>query len=111
LVAACAQSVAPDAVAHPGALEGGFAWYRASHAARMALIRDGAPELPPIRLPTRVLWGAHDPILKPAWTDRLLDYFANLQLDLAPGAGHFVQYEQPELANRELIAFFGQHGT
>jgi hypothetical protein len=35
----------------PGNLEGGFAWYRATHAARMALVRDGAPVLPKIEVP------------------------------------------------------------
>jgi pimeloyl-ACP methyl ester carboxylesterase len=99
-----------DTYMQPGALEGGFAWYRASHDARMALIRDGAPQLPPITVPTRVLWGARDPILKPAWTDRLLDYFTDLRVSLAPDAGHFVHYEQPALANQEITAFFQAFG-
>jgi pimeloyl-ACP methyl ester carboxylesterase len=90
----------------PGNLSGGFAWYRGSLPMRQKLIREGAPKLAPIAAPTRVLWGERDPVLKVEWRDRLGDYFADLQVSTAPGAGHFVHYEAPELANREIIAFF-----
>ncbi len=90
----------------PGNLQGGFNWYIVAHAARMALIRDGAPRLPKIAVPTRVLWGESDKILKIAWADRLSDYFSNYDFTPAPQAGHFVPFEQPELANRAIARFF-----
>ncbi len=90
----------------PGNLAGGFAWYKAANAARLRMIREGPFEMPRIETPTRVLWGAADPIVKPEWRDRLADYFADIRVDLAPAAGHFVHYEQPDLANREITAFF-----
>jgi pimeloyl-ACP methyl ester carboxylesterase len=90
----------------PGALEGGFAWYRGVDEARRNLVRHGAPGLPVIPHPTRILWGEHDPVLRSEWVDTLDDTFANLRYDIAPGSGHFVHYEDPELANREIDAFF-----
>jgi pimeloyl-ACP methyl ester carboxylesterase len=90
----------------PGNLEGGFAWYPAVNALRLAVIRDGPPRLAKIAVPTRYLWGERDPIHKAEWTDLLPEYFADVRVDLAKGAGHFVHYEKPELANREIVAFF-----
>lgn len=94
----------------PGNLRGGFDWYRATNESRLAMIRDGAIAMDKITVPTRVLWGAHDPVLKAEWRDRLGDYFADIRVDVAPDAGHFVHYESPELANREIKAFFASLG-
>ncbi len=90
----------------PGNLRGGFDWYRATNPSRLATIRGEAGPTDRITTPTRVLWGAHDPILKAAWRDRLDEYFSDIRIGLAPDAGHFVHYETPELANREIKAFF-----
>ncbi len=91
----------------PGNLQGGFNWYISTNESRIGLIRDGAPELPKIETPTRVLWGESDSVLRIEWADRLGDYFSNLDFSPAEGAGHFVHYEKPELANREISDFFG----
>ena len=96
-----------DNFMRPGNLQGGFNWYVASNRSRMELIANGPPELPKIEVPARILWGEDDPILKARWADRLGDYFADYAFDTATGAGHFVHYEKPELANRELSRFFG----
>jgi pimeloyl-ACP methyl ester carboxylesterase len=90
----------------PGNLDGGFAWYRASHAARMALVRDGAPTLPKITVPSRFFWGRHDPVIPCAWMDRLPEYFETPQMEIAEGAGHFVHFESPDAANTRVIDFF-----
>ena len=90
----------------PGNLQGGFGWYVATNESRLRLIRDGAPEMPKIEVPARVLWGESDPILKVRWADRLGDYFASYSFETARGAGHYVHYEKPELANREISTFF-----
>jgi pimeloyl-ACP methyl ester carboxylesterase len=91
----------------PGNLQGGFNWYISTNESRIGLIRDGARELPKIETPTRVLWGESDSVLRVEWADRLGDYFANLDFSPAEGAGHFVHYENPDLANREISDFFG----
>ncbi|NKB59916.1 MAG: alpha/beta fold hydrolase [Alphaproteobacteria bacterium] len=90
----------------PGNLRGGFDWYRATNESRLAAIRGDVPILDKITVPTRMLWGAHDPVLKAEWRDRLGDYFADIRIDVAEEAGHFVHYEVPDLANLEIEAFF-----
>lgn len=90
----------------PGNIEGGFAWYKAGHEGRMALIRDGAPVLPRIKTPSRFFWGKHDPILRSDWSDTLGDYFEDADIEIAEGAGHFVHFEIPDEANRRVIDFF-----
>src|SRR4051794_13562647 len=91
----------------PGNLQGGFNWYSGVRRARLAAMRRESPPPPPIETPTRVLWGARDPILKVEWMDRLPEFFANLEASPAPEAGHFVQMEQPELAEAAIRQFFG----
>ena len=90
----------------PGNLQGGFDWYIATNPSRIELIRKGPPDLPKIETPTRVLWGACDSVLKAEWADRLGDYFADYDFSPAPGAGHFVPYERPDLANAEIAEVF-----
>lgn len=91
----------------PGNLQGGFNWYLSAHQARMAVI-SGQAKPAPIAVPTRVLWGERDPILKAEWTDRLGEFFTDLEVSTVPDVGHFVHYEKPGLACREIRAFFGR---
>jgi epoxide hydrolase 4 len=77
----------------------------------MAVIEGGTTPPPPIHTPTRVFWGAQDPILKPAWADRLPEFFTQLELSFAPDAGHFVHYETPERAADEIGRFFDRIAT
>ena len=90
----------------PGNLQGGFNWYLSNHPSRMAIIEGVAPLPPPIGIPTRIFWGEHDPILKRSWTDRLPEFFTDLELSFAPEAGHFVHYETPDRASEEIRRFF-----
>ncbi len=94
-----------DNMMRPGNLQGGFDWYVGISGFRRRMMRDGAPPMPKISAPTQFLWGAHDPVLRVEWIDRLDDYFANYQVKRAEEAGHFVHYEMPELANAEMIRF------
>jgi len=41
-------------------------------------------------VPTRILWGKSDLIIKSGRAIRLDEYFADFQLDTVPGTGHFV---------------------
>ena len=90
----------------PGNLQGGFNWYLSNHASRMAVIEGRATPPPPIGIPTRVFWGEHDPVLKRSWTDRLPEFFTDLELGFAPDAAHFVHYETPDRASEEIRRFF-----
>ncbi len=95
-----------DNFMRPGNLQGGFDWYLASDPSRMQMMRHGAPEMAKIQPPACFLWGESDPVLKSEWSDRLGEYFADYELSVASGAGHFVHYERPELANGEILQFF-----
>ncbi|MFQ5995117.1 MAG: alpha/beta fold hydrolase [Acidiferrobacterales bacterium] len=91
----------------PGNLQGGFNWYISYNAIRLRQIREGPPAHPKkIKPPTRMLWGENDIIFKVAWADGIEDYFADIRLDTVPGAGHFMHYEMPDLANAEIVEFF-----
>ncbi|HZJ50110.1 MAG TPA: alpha/beta hydrolase [Actinomycetota bacterium] len=92
----------------PGNLQGGFNWYVVSAPGRLELFNHGAPELPPIDVPTRVRWGASDKVLKAEWGDRLGDYFSDLDFGVVPGRGHFIPYEDPAFAVKEIVDFFGE---
>jgi pimeloyl-ACP methyl ester carboxylesterase len=94
----------------PGNLAGGFAYYRAAHAGRIAMMQGAAPPLPPITLPTCVRWAEHDPIFPYAWTDRLHETFPDLDLAMFEGVGHFPHREDPDRAAAEIGRFFGGRG-
>ena len=70
------------------------------------MIREGATELTKNTPPAYFLWGESDQILKVLWADRLGDYFSDFELEPASGAGHFVHYERPDLANDRITRFF-----
>lgn len=89
----------------PGNIQGGFNWYVSSAQARLLSIEEKLPPMPRIELPSRFLWGKRDPIVKPEWSDRLPEYFANFSIDFVD-TGHFVHYQRPDIALPEILAFF-----
>lgn len=95
-----------DNFLRPGNLQGGFDWYLSVAEARLRVIREEEPPPPRIALPTRVLWGRHDPVLRADWVDRLPEYFESPEIDIAEDAGHFVHYETPDAAAAAIAAFF-----
>jgi pimeloyl-ACP methyl ester carboxylesterase len=90
----------------PGNLEGGFAYYRAAHAGRIAVMQGRNAPLPPIGVPTCIRWAEHDPLFPFAWTDRLGESFTDLDLAQFPGVGHFPHREDPDRAAAEIAKFF-----
>lgn len=90
----------------PGNLDGGFAYYKAAHTGRIAMMKGEAPTLQPIMTPACVRWAEHDPIFPYSWTDRLQEIFLNLDLALFPGVGHFPHREHPDRAAQEIHTFF-----
>ena len=94
-----------DNFLQPGNLEGGFAYYRAAHASRIAMMQ-GAPPAPAVTVPTCVRWAEHDPIFPFAWTDTLGDVFTDLDLAMFEGVGHFPHREAADQAAAMIEAFF-----
>ncbi len=95
-----------DNFMRPGNLQGGFNWYRSAQEGRLAMIRGTSPSLPPIAVPTCVRWGDSDPLFPYAWTDRLGEFFSDLDLAPFEGAGHFPHRERPDAAAEAIAGFF-----
>ncbi len=89
----------------PGNLEGGFTYYK-TVAEQRAREADGTAPPPPITLPTCVRWTECDPALDIAWTDRLGEFFTDLDFAPFPQAGHFPHHEDPDRAAAEIAGFF-----
>ncbi len=88
-----------------GNLQGGFDWYVGVSKFRRRMMSEGALPIPKIKAPTYVLWGAHDPVLKFDFADKLAEYFEAVTLEKAEDAGHFVHFEAPALANDRIGKF------
>lgn len=83
--------------ARPGAFVASINWYRAG-SGTIALSVTETPPAPDatITLPTTVLWPEHDPLFPRAWSDRVGEYFAEIDVRPLDGVGHFVPVEAPE---------------
>ena len=80
--------------ARAGAFAASIAWYRAGAGTVARALEERPPE-EPLRVPTTALWPAHDPLFPVAWSDRLDEHYARVQLTVLPGVGHFVPLEAP----------------
>ncbi|MCY4590982.1 MAG: alpha/beta hydrolase [Alphaproteobacteria bacterium] len=89
-------------------IQGGFDWYAGVNEMRLRTMKGLVDPEPPIEVPVRVLWGAHDPVIKCEWADRLGDHFTDAEITIVARAGHFVHYERPDYANREMLAFLAR---
>lgn len=65
------------------------------------------PLLASISIPVRILWGEEDAWLDPALGERLRGEIPGSELEIVPGAGHFVMEDAPEAVAAELLRFFG----
>ncbi len=90
-------------------------WYRASPMevldldAPYALPAGWKPiSLPPLTIPTLVIWALDDIALPPANLDGLDEYVTDLTIERVSGSGHFVQWEAPSQVNAALDAFFAK---
>lgn len=80
----------------PGAFTASIGWYRAG-SAMVALSLAEQPPHQRITVPTTILWPDHDPLFPREWSDRLGEWFADVDLREVPGVGHFVPVEAPEV--------------
>lgn len=84
--------------AEPGAVTGMLNWYRALRHRRS--LAD-----PRVRVPTLILWGGRDAFLEPGLADAALELCDQGRLVRFPRATHWLQHEEAEAVNAELIAF------
>ena len=58
--------------------------------------------------PTLLLWGELDPYLSPRLATNLARWVPDLRVVRFPNAGHWVQLDEPERVNAEILEFLGR---
>jgi pimeloyl-ACP methyl ester carboxylesterase len=97
-----------DLYARPGAFASSIAWYRAGAGTIASALRERPPVAADrIAVPTTVLWPTHDPLFPVAWSDRLAEFFADAQLRVLDGVGHFVPLQAPDAVAAAIRAATG----
>jgi pimeloyl-ACP methyl ester carboxylesterase len=92
-----------SAYSPPGAFTASIGWYRSGAGTIARALGEAAPEpTDRVSVPTTVLWPEHDPLFPREWSDRLGDFFADAELELVDGVGHFVPLEAPEAFARAV---------
>lgn len=91
-----------------GALTAALNYYRANMPPE-AWLRE-PPQLPPVRVPTMIVWGEGDTYLG----EELLERSAakcegELRVERLPGVSHWVQQEAPDAVNRHLVDWLATH--
>lgn len=84
------------AYAEPGAFTASIGWYRAGS----AMIARSMAEAPPEQrcaVPVTALWPEHDPLFPRAWSDRLGEWYSDVDLRPIDGVGHFSPVEAPDV--------------
>lgn len=86
-----------DGYARPGSFVASINWYRSGSAMVARSVAERAPE-PSARLTTltTALWPEHDPLFPRAWSDRVGEFFTDIEVRPIDGAGHFTPLEAPE---------------
>jgi pimeloyl-ACP methyl ester carboxylesterase len=80
----------------PGAMAVSVAWYRAGSGMVATSLAERAPAPEDrIAVPVTVLWPEHDPLFPREWSDRLGEFFRQVDLEPLDGVGHFTPVEAP----------------
>ena len=82
----------------PGAVRAALSYYRAAFRWPIKCPRK-------IEVPTLILWGDADPALDPRLLDDLSEHVSDVSVHHVEGAGHFVQWDDPERVVSELVTF------
>lgn len=92
-----------DAYARPGAFVASINWYRSGS----AMVARSVAEQPPVQrlaTPTVVLWPEHDPLFPRAWSDRVGEFFSDIEVRPLDGVGHFTPLEAPAAFAAAILA-------
>jgi len=89
-----------EAWSQPGAMTAMLNWYRAAFWHRPQIINDMR-----VRVRTLMLWGVKDPALSYRMARPSIDYCDDGNLIFFPDATHWVQHEEPEVVNRQILNF------
>ena len=88
----------------PGAARAAINYYREA-------VRQGRSALPdsPVTVPTLVLWGEGDPVLKRELNENVGQWVTDFTYRPIPDCGHWTQQEQPGVVNDDLIGWLRTH--
>ncbi len=89
-----------EAWSQPGAMTAMLNWYRAVRRARPQSVGDER-----VRVPTLMIWGKKDRVLKSEMAQPSIDQCDAGRLVFIEEAGHFVQHEEPARVNELLVEF------
>lgn len=64
-----------------------------------------APLLREVETPVLLVWGSADAVVPPVVGRQYLAALPNARLEVLPGAGHFVEYEEPDRLARLITSF------
>jgi pimeloyl-ACP methyl ester carboxylesterase len=90
-----------EAWSQPGAVRSMLHWYRAGLRAQPK-----PPASPRVSVPTLLLWGTQDRFLGREMAQPSIDLCDRGRLEFFAEASHWIQQEEPERVNRELVGFF-----
>ena len=99
-----------QALAIPGAVDGGINWYRAN----IPLLQDlGEAECWPsptasTSVPALLIWGETDTTFVAEFIDELDQYATNLEIKRLPDVGHTPMLEAPSLTTSIIEEFLGR---
>ncbi|MHC1559709.1 alpha/beta fold hydrolase [Actinomycetospora sp. C-140] len=95
------------AYARPGAFTTSLNWYRSGSATlAIALAARGQGPVPPVTVPTSVLWGDRDPLFPPRLAEGLAEAFTDLRgVAHLEDVGHFVPLEAANEVAAAVRAF------
>ena len=97
-----------SALSRDGALTAALNWYRANIPPSSWL--SPPPDMPPVRVPTMVIWGEADAYMgEPVLQRSIGKVDGPVRLERLPGVSHWVQQEAPEAVNALLLDFLGAH--
>lgn len=101
---AVAQAIAASAEYAPPTPESYARQFRSTRS------HDVTGDLATLRVPTLVVHGTADPVIRFANGEHLAGAIPGAELLAYPGTGHLPHLEQPADFNRDVLAFFGRQG-
>lgn len=100
----------------PGAAFSMLNWYRGSTVTVPAMDEENPARppmldatVPPITMPTLVIWATDDKALPPCNLEGMEDLIPDLEIVKVEGCGHFVPWEAPDDMNRAMDAWLASH--